>query len=355
TITSQFATTVIEGTGVRLEVDFHQGAEDVVRVEYRLHNTGDADLAVFDRGDRHAVMTGRMETGEVGQPLFRDEGEGDYTFGHVALPLREPAPTLPPVPLAAKLPAGGSLEGAFELSVPGEVPRRVRWCIGMAPMDGGAFDQPEQAGGVEVWRASFDAHQHQRKLCTPWYDMAAGGAREDDGPPSPRRQSSADSGTSRSSDRARWSELAAGIAQAPEQRRPSPTRMWSIARCGRQLGKVGTTHSGGCRRVLRNSACTSGRSSGALKSPISTALGWSCSSSAMKASWEAREFAPSERCATATSSPWRPSPKRPISTPRPEIRPGNGWWMISRGSSRLSSALALEATPPTRRLGWWLQ
>lgn len=180
TITSQFATTVIEGTGVRLEVDFHQGAEDVVRVEYRLHNTGDADLAVFDRGDRHAVMTGRMETGEVGQPLFRDEGEGDYTFGHVALPLREPAPTLPPVPLAAKLPAGGSLEGAFELSVPGEVPRRVRWCIGMAPMDGGAFDQPEQAGGVEVWRASFDAHKQQRKLCTPWYDMAAGGFREDD-------------------------------------------------------------------------------------------------------------------------------------------------------------------------------
>src|SRR5690606_42082865 len=72
----------LEGTGVRLEVAFHQGAEDVVRVEYRLPNTGAADLAVFDRGDRHAVMTGRMKTGEVGQPLFRDEGEGDYTFGH---------------------------------------------------------------------------------------------------------------------------------------------------------------------------------------------------------------------------------------------------------------------------------
>src|SRR5690606_18607732 len=51
-IARHFAPTGIEGTGGRLEVDFHQGAEDAARVEYRLQPTGDADLAVFDRGDR---------------------------------------------------------------------------------------------------------------------------------------------------------------------------------------------------------------------------------------------------------------------------------------------------------------
>lgn len=179
TITTQFATTVIEGRGARLEVDFDQGSEDVVQVRYRLHNTGDADLAVFDRGDRHAVLTGRLDLGTVPAPLFRDEGEGDYTFGHVALPLPTPSPASPPTPLAARLAAGQLLEGGFTLSVPGEVPRRARWCLGMAPFDEELFDQSQQAGGVEVWRGSFAAVQTQQKLCTPWYDMVAGVFKED--------------------------------------------------------------------------------------------------------------------------------------------------------------------------------
>lgn len=180
TIATQFATTVLEGRTARLEVDFDQDREDAVQVRYRLHNTGGADLAVFDRGDRHAVLSGRLEPGSVAPPLFRDEGEGDYTFGHVALPLPRPAPTSPPVPLAARLPAGQVLEGAFELAVPGETPRRVRWCLGTAPFEEGLFDEPQQVGGVELWRASFGVVEKQQKFCTPWYDMAAGVFKEDD-------------------------------------------------------------------------------------------------------------------------------------------------------------------------------
>ena len=61
-----------------------------------------------------------------------------------------------------------------------------------------------------------------------------------------------------------------------------------------------------------------------LKSPISTEFGWSCRRSPMKASCDRREPAPSDRCATATVRLWASRPKRAISTPRPERRPGNG-------------------------------
>jgi hypothetical protein len=54
-------------------------------------------------------------------------------------------------------------------------------------------------------------------------------------------------------------------------------------------------------------------------------------------------------------SPSSPSPKRAISTPRPAMRPGKGWSLTSTGYSLLNSAVALEATPPMLRLGWWLQ
>ncbi len=49
---------------------------------------------------------------------------------------------------------------------------------------------------------------------------------------------------------ARWSENAAGIARASTPCRFSLSRMWSMARCGRQLGKVGTQNAGG-RRCVR--------------------------------------------------------------------------------------------------------
>ena len=39
-------------------------------------------------------------------------------------------------------------------------------------------------------------------------------------------------------------------------------QMWSMARSGRQLGKVGTMQPGGCSRVFWYSTCISGRSAG---------------------------------------------------------------------------------------------
>ena len=42
----------------------------------------------------------------------------------------------------------------------------------------------------------------------------------------------------------------------------------------------------------------------------------------MKSICERRDWLPSERCATATVSAWRPSPKLAVSTPRPLTLPG---------------------------------
>lgn len=166
----------IDGEGVRLDVSFQTGAGEPLRVRYRVFNTGESDLAVFDRGNRHAVMTRRQRVGEVGQPTFHEEGNGDLTVNHVALPLAQPSPTLPPTPLAARLAAGQSLEGEFTFApLVGEPPRRMRWCLGVAPFDAQHFSKLEQAGGIEVWQASFKLAERQQTVCTPWFDVAARG------------------------------------------------------------------------------------------------------------------------------------------------------------------------------------
>lgn len=169
------ASTTIEGDGVRVEAAFETVAGGGLRVRYRVRNTGDADIAVFDRGNRHAVLTRRQRTGEVGEPGFRDEGDGDVSALHVALPLPQPSPTVPPVPLAAKLPAGAGLEGEFEFApLLADTPRRVRWCLGVAPFDEAHFGDPETVDGVEVWQGSFDLAGRQQTLCTGWFEIAAG-------------------------------------------------------------------------------------------------------------------------------------------------------------------------------------
>lgn len=172
---SQAPSATIEGEGVRVEATFEAGADRPVSVRYRVHNTGDGDLAVFDRGNRHAVLTKRQQAGDVGQPAFREEGAGGLVLSHVAMPLPEPGPTLPPVPLAARLGPGQALEGQFSVSPLIDGPlRRVRWCLGVAPFDRERFSEPEQAGGVEVWWARFELADDQQVLCTPWFDVAKG-------------------------------------------------------------------------------------------------------------------------------------------------------------------------------------
>ena len=161
---------------IRLAAGFdYEPRSGTVRVRYRVENTGDAAVAVFDRGHRHAVLTGRQQPGAVGEPTFVEERPGEITLRHIALPLPDPAPTSPPSPMAARLEAGASLDGEFAYAPPTEAaPRRVRWCLGVAPFDEALFDMQEESGNVSVWRASFDVVDSQQQLCTPWYDVVAG-------------------------------------------------------------------------------------------------------------------------------------------------------------------------------------
>lgn len=174
----QVARTTVEGDGARLEVAFDPEGE-ALAVRYRVSNTGQAALAVFDRGDRHAVLTKRLVAGEVPAPRFEDTADG-LVLSHQARALPDPAPTVPPVPLAARLDAGQALDGAFafDLSLAGEV-RRVRWCLGVDTFEADRFAASASAGEVPVWTAPFDAAGTQQRLCTPWFDLATGTFAED--------------------------------------------------------------------------------------------------------------------------------------------------------------------------------
>lgn len=165
--------TAVDGEGARLEVAFDPDG-DRLAVRYRISNTGDQPLAVFDRGDRHAVLTGKLDSGKVPAPRF-EQGTGGLTLSHAARALPSPAPTVPPVPLATKLAPGASLDDAFEFDLSlAEAGSRVRWCLGVAPFDEAAFEVSESAGEVAVWTASFEVVDRQQLLCTGWFDPAAG-------------------------------------------------------------------------------------------------------------------------------------------------------------------------------------
>lgn len=168
---------VVEGRDATLEVRFdYASATDTLAVTYRLRNTGDVALMVFDRGNRHAVMAGRLAQGEVPAPLFSVH-DGDVALSHRALPLPTPAPTVPPLPLAARVAPGEALQGGFEYaSLTAQAPARLRWCLGVVPFAEDDFRElearPSQARAV--WQASFAVVERQRLLCTPWYVVAAG-------------------------------------------------------------------------------------------------------------------------------------------------------------------------------------
>lgn len=169
---AEAARTEVEGEGARLEVAFDPAAQEGFSIRYRVTNTGTAPLAVFDRGNRQAVLTKKLSTGTVPPPLLKQEN-GDVTLSHIALPLPSPAPTVPPTPLAAKIAPGAIVEGSFVFDLPSaRTPKRLRWCLGTAPFTEADFDSREQVEGVEVWRGSFAVVERQQTLCTPWYDIA---------------------------------------------------------------------------------------------------------------------------------------------------------------------------------------
>lgn len=170
------ASTLVQRDGVRLEASIEPEMPNAVRVRYRLRNTGQASLAVFDRGDRHAVLTGRQEAGAIGAPHVLQAAEGSVELRHLALP--PPAgftgPTVPATPLALQLAPGAVLAGEFSTTLPSSAPpRRVRWCLGVAPFDDTAFFAAEDVEAGRIWQAGAEAVAGQQLLCTPWFDLAA--------------------------------------------------------------------------------------------------------------------------------------------------------------------------------------
>lgn len=166
------------GTQLLVAFDVRPGRL-VADVRYVLRNTGPAPLIVFDRGTAHDVGTGSQVLGAVGVPAQEIAGE-DVTLVHAATPLPEPSPTSPPTPLGIELAPGAALPARFQVMLQGPaLPARLRWCVGVMPVDEGLLSAPQQTPEGRIWTASFAVVQRQARLCTPWYDVA--GARFEPG------------------------------------------------------------------------------------------------------------------------------------------------------------------------------
>ena len=162
--------TVVRAAEVELEVAVTaQAAASRIAFTYRLDNRGPGPVAVFDRGDSLAVATRRLKAGDVASPAFEATG-GDLVLRHVAHALPKPTPTVPRVPLAARVEPGASLSGQFDVTIGSDV-KRLRWCLGTGVFDEASY-VPVETGKPSVWRAPFAAADSQRVLCTPWYLVA---------------------------------------------------------------------------------------------------------------------------------------------------------------------------------------
>ncbi len=168
-------TTVKGELDTELHAAFDYAPESrILAVHYRLRNAGATALAVFDRGDQHAIGIGRQKDGDVGIPRQIEDG-GDVQLIHAAAPLPEPEPTSPPTPVAIELAPGATLSGEFRFALKGlVVPKRLRWCVGMMHVGDAYMDSPHQTEHGRMWRASFAVVDKQTLLCTPWYDVATG-------------------------------------------------------------------------------------------------------------------------------------------------------------------------------------
>jgi len=166
-------TAAIEDRDLALRVQFDfAAATRVLQVRYALDNRGAKAIAVLDRGDTMAVAKHLLAIGAVGAPLRETQGDG-LTLSQHALPLSKPTPTVPRIALAARLEAGHALDGAFAVDIDPAI-KRVRHCLGVAPFEDGLFSMPQRTSLAEVWRASFAVAEHQRLLCTPWFDLDRG-------------------------------------------------------------------------------------------------------------------------------------------------------------------------------------
>jgi|GEM_PF-1139617 len=142
----------VEADGVVLEAVFVRESAGI-RVDYRIRNTGAQALAVFDRGDRHAVLTRRQTPGDVGVPEL-EAREGDRAvLSHVARALPAPAPTVPPTPLARRVEPGATVDASFAFANWLDAPAQVQLDALSSQVDtvlhvvGGDIDIEDDDGG----------------------------------------------------------------------------------------------------------------------------------------------------------------------------------------------------------------
>lgn len=163
----------VDAQGIALEAVFTRDQRRL-RVDYRIRNTGAVAIVVFDRGDRHAVLTRRQTAGAIGAPM-QAQADGRATLSHVARALPRPVPTVAPTPLARWIAPGGTADASFEFAnwMP-DTPAQVQWCVGIGVADEARLFLPDDSGDTEVWQADFGYADDQQVLCTPWFDMARG-------------------------------------------------------------------------------------------------------------------------------------------------------------------------------------
>lgn len=144
-----------------------------IRIRYALHNKSGQALASLDRGntDKPGVIRPRFRLEKAGAVVALD-----------ALPIPEPGPTHPDVPLARVIDSDGTGNGEFDLTVPATLPgsdangnpnrtpvTRLRFCLGYAPFSADRFVRRD-----EYWIPSVRTiEQEQQRLCTPWFDLVA--------------------------------------------------------------------------------------------------------------------------------------------------------------------------------------
>src|SRR5690606_32587752 len=151
----------------RLDGRFSLGADGrTLHVAYKVSSIGRYALLVFDRGDALSVATNRQAPGSVGVPQVQFQ-EGDLVLRHVALPLREPTPTVPPSPLASRVLPGSEYDNHFAYVLPeagsGQV-RRVRYCQGAVGVPRPLPDSAQRSDGA--WSVPNAAAAHQGVLCS---------------------------------------------------------------------------------------------------------------------------------------------------------------------------------------------
>ena len=158
------ATNAMGALEARFGVD---AARHRVHVDYSIRNTSAAPLMVLDGG---AAVAGKVDASGAA-PLAKLDGDA-LTLTHAAMPLPKPAPTVPRVPLAARVEPGATHAAAFDAELPAAA-HRVRYCIGVAPFDEDAFTA--MPGRPDVWRASFALAGTQATLCTEWFEVRGSG------------------------------------------------------------------------------------------------------------------------------------------------------------------------------------